>query len=226
MNLTEEFNLKGPWITKFEINGISYGGNFDGMRDKRIVQFFDEFPDVKTVLELGSLEGGHSFALAQNPSIEKVIAIEARVKNIEKAQFVKELLGDKKVEFVEVDLEKTDLTKFGDFDAVFCSGLLYHLPEPWKLIEQCRKVSKNMFMWTQIAGESEAKKFSGGFRGKWHRESGWLDPLSGVSKYSFWLSMGSLINAFTTNDFNSVHIIENNPKHSNGCAVTLSAKKQ
>ncbi len=81
MNLTEEFNLRGPWITKFEINGISYGGNFDGMRDNRIVQFFDEFPEVKTVLELGSLEGGHSFALAQNPSIEKVIAIKTSKKH-------------------------------------------------------------------------------------------------------------------------------------------------
>ncbi|MGI8639062.1 MAG: class I SAM-dependent methyltransferase [Pyrinomonadaceae bacterium] len=226
MNLTEEFETREPWITKFEINEVEYGGNFDAMKDERIQQFFTDFPAVKTILELGSLEGGHSFALAQNPNVEKVVAVEAREKNIEKAKFIQRLLDDKKVEFIEADLEKTDLTKLGTFDAVFCSGLLYHLLEPWKLIEQCGKISPNIFIWTQYACENEAKKFSNGFRGKWYREGGWLDPLSGVSKYSFWLSMGSLISLLTTNDFKDIHIIENNLNHPRGCAITLSATKQ
>jgi len=225
MNLIEEFKVKEPWITKFEIDGISYGGNFDALNDKRVTYFFDGFPNVKTILELGSLEGGHSFALARNSSVEKVVAVEARDKNIEKAKFVQGLLNDKKVEFIEADLEKMDFARLGKFDAVFCSGLLYHLLEPWKLIEQCRKISPNIFIWTQYACENEAKKFSGGFRGKWYREKGWRDPLSGVSKYSFWLSLGSLINLLTTNDYKSVQIIENDLTHPHGCAVTLLAKK-
>ena len=226
MNLLEEFDSRKPWVTKFTIHGVEYGGNFDALNDARIKQFFDSFPHVANILELGSLEGGHSFALAQNPMIEKVVAIEAREKNIEKAKFIQNVIKDKKVEFIKADLEKTDLTRLGEFDAVFCSGLLYHLLKPWKLIEQCRKISSNIFIWTQYACENEAKKFSDGFRGKWYREGGWLDPLSGVSKYSFWLSLGSLINLLTENDYKHINIIENNLTHPKGCAVTLSAKKQ
>lgn len=223
MNLADEFKAREPWVTKFEINGTAYGGNFDAMNDARITQFFSSFPQVKTILELGSLEGGHSFALAKNPAVEKVVAVEARKQNIDKAQFVKTLLKDRKVEFIEADLEKLNFAELGAFDAVFCSGLLYHLPEPWKLIEQCRKASTKIFIWTQYACETEAKKFSGGFRGKWYREGGWLDPLSGVSKHSFWLSMGSLINLLTSHGYENIHIIENNLNHPKGCAVTLSA---
>ncbi len=161
--------------------------------------------------------------MARNPSVEKVVAVEARDKNIEKAKFIQALLNDEKVEFIEADLERTDFASFGEFDAVFCSGLLYHLPEPWKLIEQCAKISSKIFIWTQYACETEAKKFSGGFRGKWYREGGWRDPLSGVSKYSFWLSLGSLISILTANEYKNIHIIENNLKHPKGCAITLSA---
>jgi Methyltransferase domain len=225
MNLKDGFNLREPWITKFEIEGEAYGGSFDAMNDARVTQFFEHMPKVNTILELGSLEGGHSFSLAQYAGVEKVVAIEARSKNIEKAKFVQGLLGDEKVEFVEADLENTDLTKLGEFDAIFCSGLLYHLREPWKLIEQCSKISPNIYIWTQYACENEAKKFSSGFRGKWYREGSWLDPLSGVSKYSFWLSMGSLLNLLTTNNYKNIQILENNLNHPNGCAVTFSAKQ-
>ncbi|HMJ08316.1 MAG TPA: class I SAM-dependent methyltransferase [Pyrinomonadaceae bacterium] len=222
MDITTEFNELSPWITRFNIEGTAYGGDFDAMNDVRIDQFFAAFPDVKTVLELGSLEGGHSFAIARHPSVEKVIAVEARSENIERAKFIKGLLKDEKVEFVEADLEKADLSTFGKFDAVLCSGL-YHLPEPWKLVEQCGKVSGGIFIWTQNACENEAKKFSGGYRGKWYREGGWRDPLSGVSKYSFWLSFGSLVNLLTANGFERIEVIENNLEHPKGCAVTLAA---
>lgn len=226
MNLAEEFKAREPWITKFAIDGVEYGGNFDALGDARIGQFFDVFPNVKTVLELGSLEGGHSFALARAASVERVVAIEARRKSIDNAKFVQGLLNDKKVEFVEADLEKTDLARLGKFDAVLCSGILYHLPEPWKLVERCAAVAPRIFIWTQYACEGEAKKFSGGYRGKWYREGGWLDPLSGVSKYSFWLSLGSLVNLLTANGYKDIRIIENNLNHPNGCAVTLSANQQ
>lgn len=223
MNLDEKFNRMNPWITKFFIDGNAYGGWFDAMNDERIKQFFRSFPDVKTILELGSLEGGHSFALAQNSSVEKIIAIEARDKNLEKAHFIKELLEDEKVEFVKGNLEKTDLSKLGKFDAIFCSGLLYHLPKPWELIEQCCQISSRLFLSTQYAGEKEAKKFSNNLRGKWYAEGSWLDPLSGVSKYSFWLSMGSLINILTFNGYKNINIFDNNLSHPKGPLVTLAA---
>jgi SAM-dependent methyltransferase len=224
MNLTEEFEKRKPWFTKFKIGEAEYGGDYDAMRDPRLKLFSDYFPDARTILELGSLEGGHSFALAQKSQVEKVTAIEVRPVNIERSEFVREVLGIKNVEFIEANLEKTNLSALGQFDAVFCSGLLYHLPEPWKLIEQISRVSPNLFLWTHISGEIEGKKKQNGYRGKYYREGGWLDSLSGASKKSFWLTLGSLLHLLTANRYTLIHLLEN-IKHPNGLAVTLAARK-
>ena len=221
--LSEEFEKLKPWITKFHIDGKDYGGHFDALNDARIAQFFEIFPDVKNVIELGSLEGGHSFALAQNAGVERVLAIEGREKNIEKARLVQKILDDKKVEFMQGDLEKLNFESFGRFDAVFCSGLLYHLPKPWELIPKLARISPNIFIWTQISEEAKAKKMREGWRGKVYREGGFFDPLSGLSKKSFWLSLGSLIGLLTINGYREVKIIEHNLAHPNGVAVTLAA---
>lgn len=224
MDLEREFNGRAPWITRFEIDGRTYGGDFEAMKDARIEQFFAAFPNVRSVLELGSLEGGHSFALSRNSRVERITAVEARDFNIEKALFIKSILRDEKVSFVQLDVEKGDLGALGSFDAVFCSGILYHLPEPWKLIEQCARVARNIFIWTQYACENEVRKTVNGYRGRWYKEGGWRDPLSGVSKWSFWLSMGSLANLLTASGYDQITIIENNLTHPKGCAVTLAAR--
>ncbi|MEP6903140.1 MAG: class I SAM-dependent methyltransferase [Actinomycetota bacterium] len=222
-NLSAEFEKHKPWITKFHFWGEDYGGNFDAMNDARITQFFEIFPNVENVIELGSLEGGHSFALAQNPLVKKVLAIEGRASNVEKSKFVKEILKDEKVEFVQADIEKVDFEQFGKFDAVFCSGLLYHLSKPWELIPKLARSSPNIFIWTQISEEAKAKKMREGWRGKFYREGGLFDPLSGLSKKSFWLSLGSLVGLLTMNGYREVTIIEHNLAHPKGPAVTLAA---
>ena len=226
MDLNRQFNDRGPWVTRFDIDGASYGGGFDAMRDPRIAQFFAAFPDVRSVLELGSLEGGHSIALAARPTVERVTAVEARRSNIEKAVFVKQVVEDTKVEFIEMDVEKGDLAALGRFDAVFCSGLLYHLPEPWDLVRKCADVSPRIFIWTQYACEREARKLINGYRGRWYKEGGRKDPLSGVSKWSYWLSLGSLVKLLTDCGYSETTIIHNDLSHSNGCAVTLSATRR
>jgi SAM-dependent methyltransferase len=224
-NTSAEFEKLKPWVTKFHIEGKDYGGNFDALNDVRIAQFFEIFPAAKNIIELGSLEGGHSFALAKSPVVEKVLAVEGREKNIEKAKLVQDIFGDQKVEFVQGDIEKLDFQQFGTFDAVFCSGLLYHLPKPWELIPKLARVSPNIFIWTQISEEAKAKKMREGWRGKIYREGGFFDPLSGLSKKSFWLSLGSLIGLLTANGYREIKIIEHNLAHPNGAAVTLAATK-
>ncbi len=222
-NLKTEFEKSGPWITKFNIDGADFGGNFDALNDVRIGQFFEVFPDAESVIELGSLEGGHSFALAQNANVKRVLAIEGREKNIAKAKLVQGLLDDRKVEFLQGDIEKLDFEKFGRFAAVFCSGLLYHLPRPWELIPKLARVSPNVFIWTQVSEEAKAKKMRAGWRGKFYREGGLFDPLSGLSKKSFWLSLGSLLGLLTANGYREVKIIEHDLAHPKGNAVTLAA---
>ena len=222
-NLLEAFEALGPWVTKFTINGTAYGGGFDAMNDGRIDQFFQHFPDVKTILELGSLEGGHTFALSRRHGVQRVVGIEGRKANVDKARCVQELLGIHNVEFVIGNLESHHLLAAGTFDAVFCVGLLYHLPRPWDLIEGISQVSRNLFMWTHYAAEDKADKVVSGYRGITYREFGSADPLSGMSPQSFWPTLAGLQTMLSRYGFTRTQIIEDNKVHPHGPSVTLAA---
>jgi SAM-dependent methyltransferase len=222
--IAREFERHKPWITRFWIDNVAYGGDFDAMNDMRLEQFRAQFPNARTILELGALEGGHSFGLAAGPQVTRIVALEGRTANIERARLVQRLLDVRKVEFHEVNLEQTDLAAWGRFDAIFCSGLLYHLPEPWKLLEQCARISSGFFMWTHYAGDDGNVEVNG-YRGKWFRESGLGDPLSGMSGESFWPTLPALERMLRQSGYSSIHIIHDDVKHPHGPAVTLAASR-
>jgi len=224
--LALEFAKLAPWVFKFSIRGADYGGDASVLDDARVAQFFHYVPRPATILELGSLEGAHTIQLAEHPGVERVVAIEGRAANIRKAELVQNLLCLRGAEFVQANLEETDLTTFGQFDAVFCSGLLYHLPEPWKLIEQLPRVAPALFIWTHYADDLTAKEVRHGLRGKVHVEGGPNEPLSGLSETAFWPTLGSLMKLLTTSGYRTIHVIKNDATHENSPAVTIAATVQ
>jgi Methyltransferase domain. len=180
MNSSDELGRKfaelGPWIYQFQIHGLTYGGGISAVGDGESSSFFNSRPNPSSILELGSLEGAHSFILAQHPGVSRVLAVEGREANLRKARLVQELLQIRNVEFIQENLENADLTASGEFNAVFCCGLLYHLQQPWKLIAQLAKVAPILFIWTQYAAENEATDLANGLRGKTHIEGGPDEP--------------------------------------------------
>jgi len=223
--LANAFRKKGPWVTKFKINEKEFGGKYDAMNDHRIPQFFQAFPDAAEILELGSLEGGHTFAIEKNPQVKKITAIEGRHSNIERAKFIQKLLNAQKIEFIESNLEHIDFTTIGKFDAVYCCGLLYHLLEPWKLIESISKISGNLFLSTHYSLKNEKNINLNGFEGSMYNEFGLKDSLSGMSPKSFWPTLDALMNILKSSGFQNIIMLENTPNHQNGPIVTLSASK-
>jgi SAM-dependent methyltransferase len=222
--LKAQFKMRGRWVTRFHIGGKTYGGSFDTTQDSRLVRFAEQFPGARQILELGSLEGGHSFLLARLPSVERVLAIEGRQYNVDKAKFVQRLLGVENVEFLTANLESLDLSTLGKFDAVFCCGLLYHLPEPWKLVEQIRRVSSHLFLSTHYAPIENAASIVRGLNGLRYKEFGFRDPLSGLSPDSFWPTLDGLQDMLRQNGFQNISIIEDSPGHQNGPIVLLAAR--
>jgi SAM-dependent methyltransferase len=222
VDLVVEFARRGPWITRFVIEGIATGGDYEVINDGRVQQFLEHFPNVRTILELGSLEGGHSFTLARHPGVDRVLAIEARAANIEKAKFIGSLLGVSNVEFRQANLEQLQLASVGYFDAIFCCGLLYHLPEPWKLVSQLPFVAPSLFVWTVYADEDEATIEIDGLRGREYVEGGLNEPLSGLSPKSIWLTLPSLLELLKRSGYVQIEILEK-AQNPNGPAVSLAA---
>jgi hypothetical protein len=60
------------------------------VNDGRVAWFFQHIPQPRTILELGSLEGGHTLALSRHPGVERVLGLEGRSENFRRAQFVKQ----------------------------------------------------------------------------------------------------------------------------------------
>ena len=223
-DLTAEFARLGPWVFQFRIDGQVYGGGISAVGDVRVERFFHYAPEAETILELGSLEGAQSFILAEGRCVQRVLALEGREANLRKARFVQGLLQMRKVEFAQANLEHADLTQFGKFDAVFCSGLLYHLPEPWKLIEQLPVVAPILFIWTQYAREEDAEEVGPGLRGKIQVEGGPEEPLSGMSSTATWLTLASLRALLSRSGYKRIDIIHDDALHANGPAVTIGAR--
>ncbi len=220
--ITEHFDRLGPWVTRFTIDGREYGGSVSLDDDRRVRQFFEAFPDARTVLELGSLEGAHTFQLAARAGAH-VTAVEGREENLERARFLQRLLAVDNVAFHLADLETARLASFGRFDAVFCCGLLYHLPEPWRLLDDLASASDNVFIWTHVASDEAGDVEIGDLRGCWYEEGGRADMLSGLSPRSFWLTLDSLLDRLTRGGY-AVEVLDEQA-HQHGPAVTLAARR-
>jgi len=80
------------------------------------------------ILDLACLEGGYSIEMALHGA--RVVGVEGRDINIEKARFAKEVLGLGNVEFFQDDVRNLSAEKYGTFDVVLVLGILYHLDTP------------------------------------------------------------------------------------------------
>ncbi len=225
-DLTAEFRRLGPWTTKFVLHGREYGGWFDGMNDGRIQEFRRLFPNARRILELGSLEGGHTLGLSRLEGVTEVVGLEGRQSNLARAQFVKRLFGIQNVSFQQTNLEEpAALRRFGIFDVTYCCGLLYHLPHPWELLNQIAEVARGLYLSTHYCPPAKASVSLQGYQGRWFGESGMPDPLSGLSRRSFWPTRECLLTMLHRAGFDHVADLHAEDDHPNGPIVTLAARQ-
>ena len=214
------FALRGPWVTRFTIDGRTYGGEFDPAGDARIRLFHESFPDARRVLELGSLEGGHTFQLASRAA--EVVAVESRPGNLRRARYVQRLLGVRNVTWVRADVETFELSRLGRFDATLCSGVLYHLPEPTRLLGQLPRLARGTLIWTHVGRSAEDAH--DGLVGEWFDEVGTRNPTSGMSARSFWPTLDSLLGRLEQ-DWARVDVIGRNDAHPDGPSATIVCRE-
>lgn len=229
--LAAEFARRGPWVTRFVIDGQAHGGDYDAASDRRLVQLRECFPHARRLLELGCLEGGHTFALAARPEVACVVAVEGRAANLDRARFVQARLGGRaasQVRFVHANVERADLAALsreaGGLDAVLCLGVLYHLPRPWELLAAMRRAAPATLLWTHVADDARAHSRRGGYLGRLYPEWRFLwEPLSGLSPWSFWPTRSELLRMLRDAGYQRTEVLHDDPTHAHGPAVTVAA---
>jgi SAM-dependent methyltransferase len=110
----------------------------------------------KRIVDLGCLEGGYTVEFARMGM--EALGIEIRKSNFEACEFVQARLRLPNLHFVNDDV--WNVAKYGEFDAIFCCGLLYHLDKPLEFLGilscLCRKT---IIINTHIATETKNENF-------------------------------------------------------------------
>jgi SAM-dependent methyltransferase len=106
------------------------------------------------VVDLGCLEGGYTVEFARMGF--NTVGIEARAENLRKCNYVKSQLDLPNLSFFQDDAR--NISNHGIFDITFCSGLLYHLNDPVRFLQQLSDcTSRLLILNTHVAPVSDLR---------------------------------------------------------------------
>jgi hypothetical protein len=234
--------FRGQWASVLPAEvGVKAGAAplFD---DARISWALEQFGGVKDqrVLELGPLEGGHSYMFAAAGA--EVLAVESNTRAYLRCLVAKELAGHDSVRFVLGDFMEYLRTCDDRFDVCVASGVLYHMRDPLETLALTAKVARKLFVWTHyydaevLAGRADTRVRFGaatpaeydGFAHTLHRHvyGASLDKAGfcgGDAPYSNWLSRDDLLRGLEHVGWRVDGISFEDPEHPNGPALALTA---
>jgi hypothetical protein len=232
--------FKGRWASNVGeiIPGVSAGPHPLFKQDVRPKQAAAELGrdgrlEGLRVLELGPLEGAHSYQLHSLGA--KVTAVEANAEAYLKCLILKEIANLDGVRFLFGDcVEFLESTK-ERWDIVFCSGILYHMNDPVKLIKLCAEAADKCFIWTHYFDKDLVKaqrtphrveRF--GFSTTYY-ESTYADRAKGTfwggnDAAACWMTREDIIAAFEHFGMKST-VIKDDKSQAVGPCITFAASK-
>jgi hypothetical protein len=237
--------FKDLWISQIPGEGLS-SGTSDLFKDRRVYWTAEVLGGIKgaSVLELGPLEGFHSYILEELGASD-VVAVESNVVAFQKCLIVKNML-DMKTKYLLGDFNQYLSEQTRHFDLIFASGILYHMVEPAETIQRLCAASDALFLWTHFYDEAAIK--SGDFadffpkdghieheidgikvthHARLYREaSEWRGFCGGADDYANWLSRADLEKLLDHFGFDIVGVTDDRMDHPHGPSVCLVAKKR
>ena len=233
--------FEGEWSSNIPGLGIGGSGLFDDPRIKWLSQQCGGFSG-KSILELGPLEGGHSFMMAKGKAA-RILAIESNTRAFLKCLIVKNALNFE-TEFQLGDFRPYLQATTETFDFVLACGVLYHMQEPETLLAHLSRVAPRLGLWThyydrdvimgradlmgKFVEQPEIVRFGGREVEKYQQH--YLAALNaagfcgGNAPTSYWLSRASLLGLL--DDFGyKVTIGTDEHDHQNGPCILLYAER-
>jgi len=169
-------------------------------------------PPPARVADLGALEGGYAVHFAR--AGYDVVGIEGQPDNFAVCEWLADRVELENLTFVQDDVR--NIRKYGEFDAVLCAGLLYHLDRPVEFMRTLGEVTRRLLILstnhaTEAGGElgvyapglSPDLTEHEGRRGRWFQEQ--PGPWSALGNpRSFWLERTDLLKTIAEAGFPTV----------------------
>ena len=193
------------------------------------------------VLELGPLEGHHSYML-QKAGARSVTAIESNSRAFLKCLCVKEICNLTNVKFMLGDCVEYLKANTVRYDVVFANGVLYHMQNPMELLELLGQKTDKIVMWTHYYDANHiqsnprlARKFDlpqifqyknfsyEAARQHYSRSLRWTGFCGGPMSTSLWLTRGAILGYLARMGFNDTKISFESADHPNGPSFNLCA---
>lgn len=190
-------------------------------RLRRIVQIVSDLSRKPLsecrVLDLGCLDGMFSIEFAKHGA--QTVGVEIREANIKKAIFSKEALELHNLEFRQDDARNISVESYGRFDAIICSGLLYHLTavdaidvinRMYSLVDGVVVIDTHVAL-KPVARYIDGKDEYWGSVFREHTDGATLEQksrslwASADNTTSFWFTRPSLVNILSKAGFSSVY---------------------
>ena len=195
------------------------------------------------ILEIGPLEGGHSYMLEKAGAAE-VVAVEANTRSFLKCLCVKEVFRLQAVRFLLGDCMSFMQQDRGGWDMVFASGILYHMKDPMGFIALLPKMAPKLLLWTHYFDEriirgtpalahkfgpleqSTRDGFTYDFVEQSYKEAlQWGGFCGGSAETSLWLSRESILGFLRHLGYGRIEIAFETPDHPNGPAFAVYAER-
>jgi hypothetical protein len=201
------------------------------------------------VVELGPLEGGHTYQLDRLGAAE-VVAVEANTRAYLKCLISKEILGIPSAHFLCGDAIRyleSELARGGPkFDLCLASGVLYHLLNPVAALDVMTRSSDRLLLWTMYYDEEYIRsredlsvKFPAstpmeyaGYRHMLYRQEyrqalDFKGFCGGSAATSAWMTRADILGALEHFGFEVVDIgFEEQNHKNNGPCICIAAKRR
>lgn len=233
-----------PWASHIPLNVSS--GDSRLFEDTRVTWALEHMGGVASAdcLELGPLEGGHTYML-EHAGATRVVAVEANRDAYLKCLITKEVMELRRSTFLCGDVIEYLRTNAASVDVCWCAGILYHMVEPLELIRLISERASRLFIWThyydgalQPRSERKGKPFKkgivsqahcDGYATELHRHEYGIDTRlgrfwGGTQPYSNWMTLDGLRGALSHFGWEIV-ATDFEEDHPHGPAVNLVARK-
>lgn len=236
----------GDWATALPppLTGFK-AGPLPLFQDERLVWALKLMGGVvgRTVLELGPLEGAHTYLMNKLGATD-IVAIEANPRAYLKCLIFKEVTGITRTQFQCGDFMQFLRVTHRKFDLAVGSGVLYHMQAPLELLARLAATCQIVYLWTHYYDAARVPdaphlkgRFAdpvmqefGGFSAPVHPHRYLLDRFKtdffgGPAPYSCWLTRDTILAALKHYGFDDVTVGCEQPDHRYAPALALVARR-